>query len=69
MGSERQEQVDRSPLNRGRSFAQGAKGAFHHDSCLNRDPIADMMVTTTDYKPIDLTPVPLMLTPAATPTK
>jgi cbb3-type cytochrome c oxidase subunit II len=36
---------------------------------LNRDPTADMMVTSTDYKPIDLTPVPLLLTPAATPTK
>jgi cbb3-type cytochrome c oxidase subunit II len=36
---------------------------------LNRDPTADMMVTSTDYKPIDLTPVPLLLTPAPTQTK
>jgi mono/diheme cytochrome c family protein len=32
---------------------------------INREPTADMMVTSPDYKPIELTPPALLLTPQA----
>lgn len=33
---------------------------------INRDPTADMMVSVPDYKPIELTPLPDLLTPVPT---